>query len=66
MKQASTMLLSHLHTPKSPCPPFTASLEHCSQWGEGGIVIFYVEKLINVVLVDEQLTHVLDVWDQLG
>ena len=24
-KQASTMLLSHLHTPNPPCPPFTAS-----------------------------------------
>eukprot|EP00957_Ditylum_brightwellii_P049299 3740601-Ditylum_brightwellii.AAC.1 len=24
-KQASTILLSHLHTPNPPCPPFTAS-----------------------------------------
>jgi hypothetical protein len=65
-KQASTMLLSHLHTPNPPCPPFTASFEHCRQWGEGGIVIFYAKKLINVALVDKQLTHVLNVWDQLG
>eukprot|EP00957_Ditylum_brightwellii_P039077 2953719-Ditylum_brightwellii.AAC.1 len=25
MKEASTMLLSHLHTPNTPCTPFTAS-----------------------------------------
>eukprot|EP00957_Ditylum_brightwellii_P027324 2065698-Ditylum_brightwellii.AAC.1 len=56
-KQTSTMLLSHLHTPNSPCPPFTASFEHCRQWGEGGIVVFYAKTLINIVLVDKQLTH---------
>ena len=60
------MLLCRLHTPNPNCPPFTASFKHFSQWGEGGIVIFYTKKLINVALVDIQLTHVLDVWDQLG
>eukprot|EP00957_Ditylum_brightwellii_P145796 11101881-Ditylum_brightwellii.AAC.1 len=65
-KQASTMLLSCLHTLNPPWPPFTASFKHCRQWGEGGIAIFYAKKLINVVLVDKQLTHVLNILDQLG
>ena len=65
-KQASTMLLSHLHTPNPPCPSFTASFKHCRQWGGEGIAVFYAKKLINVALVDKQLTHVLNVWDQLG
>eukprot|EP00957_Ditylum_brightwellii_P153540 11686232-Ditylum_brightwellii.AAC.1 len=65
-KQSSTMLLSRLHTQNPPSPPFTVSFNHCRQWGEGGIAAFYAKTSINVVLVDEQLMHVLNIWDQLG
>eukprot|EP00957_Ditylum_brightwellii_P112961 8613818-Ditylum_brightwellii.AAC.1 len=57
-KQASTMLLSHLHVTNPPHPPYTASFKHCRQWGEGGIAIFYAKTLISTVLVDKQLMHV--------
>eukprot|EP00957_Ditylum_brightwellii_P010845 821795-Ditylum_brightwellii.AAC.1 len=65
-KQASTMLLSCLHTSNPSSSPSTSSFKHCRQWGEAGIAIFYAKSLINVVLVDEHLTHVLNIWDQLG
>eukprot|EP00957_Ditylum_brightwellii_P185035 14091151-Ditylum_brightwellii.AAC.1 len=53
-KHHAALLLAYLNP---LCTPITASFEHCSQWVEGGIVIFYTKKLINVALVDEQLTH---------
>eukprot|EP00957_Ditylum_brightwellii_P063062 4786096-Ditylum_brightwellii.AAC.1 len=65
-KQASTMLLSHFHTPNPPFPLFTASSKHCRQWGKGVIAVFYVKSMINIVLVDEHLMHLLNIWDQLG
>eukprot|EP00957_Ditylum_brightwellii_P116799 8908563-Ditylum_brightwellii.AAC.1 len=64
-EQARTMLLCYLHTPNPPCPPLTASLRHCRQWGEGGIAVFYTKTLINIVLMGKQLMHVLGVWDHL-
>eukprot|EP00957_Ditylum_brightwellii_P071075 5401425-Ditylum_brightwellii.AAC.1 len=49
-KLHAALLLAHL---EPPCPPFIASFKHCRQWGEAGIVVFYAQKLINAVLVDE-------------
>eukprot|EP00957_Ditylum_brightwellii_P162064 12338489-Ditylum_brightwellii.AAC.1 len=62
-KHHAAELLAHL---KPPCPPFSASFKHCRQWGKAGIAVFYAKKLLNIVLVDKQLTHVLDLLDQLG
>eukprot|EP00957_Ditylum_brightwellii_P200694 15299417-Ditylum_brightwellii.AAC.1 len=58
-KQASNMLLQCLNTRNPPSPPFLASFKHCRQWGEGGIAVFYTKTLLNVMLVDKQLMHVL-------
>eukprot|EP00957_Ditylum_brightwellii_P183830 14002663-Ditylum_brightwellii.AAC.1 len=45
IKHHAALSFAHLNP---PCAPFTVSIEHCSQWGEGVIVIFYTKKLINI------------------
>eukprot|EP00957_Ditylum_brightwellii_P191524 14581536-Ditylum_brightwellii.AAC.1 len=57
-KHHAALSLAHL---KPFCPPFSASFKHCRQWGEEGIAVSCAKKLINVVFMDKQLMHVLNI-----